>query len=284
MTTAKVYEAIVQVQAALAKDGISKNQRNQSQNYAFRGIDDIYNALANHLAQAKLCILPRLQSRVVSERTTVKWDAQAKREKESVLFYVAVEVEFDFVSAEDGTKHIVRMAGEAMDSGDKATNKAMSAAYKYACLQTFCIPTEADNDADAHTHTVAPKQKPNASSEFKPAPKVYAKSHTEERLEKAKEILFPNVNERTGEIVDDNLPDVFDEISTATMQGWIDACLWKNIGEHRIQTKCSLKGKRIKDVIKVHEEVIKKNFDELELVDQMAFDSYAVFLEEQTAK
>jgi hypothetical protein len=37
-----------------------------------------------------------------------------------------------------------------MDSADKATNKAMSAAYKYACLQTFCIPTEGDNDADSH--------------------------------------------------------------------------------------------------------------------------------------
>src|SRR5690606_19364534 len=46
--------------------------------------------------------------------------------------------------------------GEAMDSADKATNKAMSAAYKYAAFQTFCIPTEGDNDADATTHEVAP--------------------------------------------------------------------------------------------------------------------------------
>ena len=45
--------------------------------------------------------------------------------------------------------------GEAMDSGDKATNKAMSAAYKYAAMQAFCIPTEGDNDADATTHEVA---------------------------------------------------------------------------------------------------------------------------------
>ena len=65
--------------------------------------------------------------------------------------------EFDFVSAEDGSKHIVKTFGEAMDSGDKATNKAMSAAYKYACFQAFSIPTESDNDADAHTHTPAPK-------------------------------------------------------------------------------------------------------------------------------
>jgi hypothetical protein len=41
-----------------------------------------------------------------------------------------------------------------MDSGDKATNKAMSAAYKYAAFQMFAIPTEGDNDADGHTHEV----------------------------------------------------------------------------------------------------------------------------------
>jgi hypothetical protein len=43
-----------------------------------------------------------------------------------------------------------------MDSGDKATNKAMSAAYKYACFQAFSIPTEAKEDADYQTHEVKP--------------------------------------------------------------------------------------------------------------------------------
>jgi hypothetical protein len=62
-----------------------------------------------------------------------------------------VEAEFDFVAASDGSKHTVKTYGEAMDSGDKATNKAMSAAYKYAAFQAFCIPTEGDNDADATT-------------------------------------------------------------------------------------------------------------------------------------
>jgi hypothetical protein len=65
------------------------------------------------------------------------------------LFYVTVHAEFDFVSAIDGTTHTAATFGEAMDSGDKATNKAMSAAYKYAAFMTFAIPTEGDNDADA---------------------------------------------------------------------------------------------------------------------------------------
>lgn len=51
-----------------------------------------------------------------------------------------------------------------MDSGDKATNKAMSAAYKYAAMQAFCIPTEGDNDADATTHEVKHERTANANA------------------------------------------------------------------------------------------------------------------------
>lgn len=142
----KVYQAINAVQAALAKEGISKARKNEQQGYKFRGIDDVFNALSPLLASNGLCILPRCTERVCVERVNAKGTA---------LFYVTVRAEFDFVSAEDGSKHTVTTYGEAMDSGDKATNKAMSAAYKYAAMQAFSIPTEGDNDADAHTHEVA---------------------------------------------------------------------------------------------------------------------------------
>lgn len=139
----KVYAAIAEVMAELAKVGIGKNNKNTQQGYKFRGIDDVYNALAPLLAKTKLLILPRVLNRVVTERET---------KNGGVLFYVVLDVEFDLVSGVDGSKHTVRVCGEAMDSGDKATNKAMSAAYKYACMEAFCIPTEGDNDADATTH------------------------------------------------------------------------------------------------------------------------------------
>ena len=143
----KVYKAINAVQTDLATVGITKDRRNQQgSGYNFRGIDDVYNTIAPLLAKHGLCILPRVLAREVTERLSQKGGA---------LFYVTVEVEFDFVAAEDGSKHVVKTFGESMDSGDKATNKAMSAAYKYACFQAFSIPTEADNDADAHTHAVA---------------------------------------------------------------------------------------------------------------------------------
>lgn len=138
-----VYRAINAVQADLARTGIAKDRRNQQQGYQFRGIDDVYAALAPLLAKHGLCILPRMLARTCTERNTARGGA---------LFYTTVEAEFDFVCAEDGSKHTVKTFGEAMDSGDKSTNKAMSAAYKYACLQAFSIPTEGDNDADATSH------------------------------------------------------------------------------------------------------------------------------------
>jgi hypothetical protein len=64
------------------------------------------------------------------------------------------------VAAEDGSRHTISVVGEAMDSGDKATNKAMSAAFKYACMEVFCIPTEGTPDADQDTHDVAAKEVP----------------------------------------------------------------------------------------------------------------------------
>ena len=145
--TPAVYAAISACTKSIGKAGISKDRRNQQQGYAFRGIDDVYNTLSAVLAEHQLCIIPRVIRREVTERNTAKG---------GVLFYVVVEVEFDIVSAVDGSTHMARVFGEAMDSADKATNKAMSAAYKYMALQLFCIPTESDNDADATTHDVAP--------------------------------------------------------------------------------------------------------------------------------
>lgn len=143
-----VYQAINAVQAELAKIGISKSSRNtQGVGYNFRGIDAVYNTMSSIMADKGLCIIPRMLSRTCEERQSKSGGA---------LFYVTVEAEFDLVSV-DGSKHTARTFGEAMDSGDKATNKAMSAAYKYMAFQTFAIPTEGDNDADAHTHEVMSK-------------------------------------------------------------------------------------------------------------------------------
>lgn len=143
----RVYAAIAAVMAELGKEGIGKDRRNDQQGYKFRGIDDVYNALAPVLAQHDLIVIPRVLSREQVER---------KNSKGNALFYVTCQVEFTLICSVDGSSIQAVTYGEAMDSGDKATNKAMSAAYKYMAMQTFCIPTEGDNDADASTHEVVP--------------------------------------------------------------------------------------------------------------------------------
>ncbi|EOL8933188.1 ERF family protein [Cronobacter sakazakii] len=158
MTDKLVYQAISAVAKEMATTGISKDRTNTQQNFKFRGIDQVYNALAPALVNHGLLILPRITERTVTERTTPKG---------TVLFYVVVKAEFDFVSTNDGSVHTVVTYGEAMDSGDKATNKAMSIAYKYAAFQAFCIPTEETAiDADAEVHHIQPADADTILAEF----------------------------------------------------------------------------------------------------------------------
>ncbi len=155
----EVYKAIAEVAAELGKQGISKDKKNVAQGFSFRGIDDIYNALNSVMSKHGLVMLPRMVDRACVDRVTAKGTS---------LFYVTVTAEFDLIAASDGSKHTIRTYGEAMDSGDKATNKAMSAAYKYAAFQAFCIPTEANSDdADAQTHTEIVPVAPEGYEAFK---------------------------------------------------------------------------------------------------------------------
>jgi hypothetical protein len=143
-----VYQAVSDVQAAIAPRGIAKSRKNsQGAGYNFRGIDDILNALGPLMPQHSLTVFPRMVERDIAER-------QSKNG--GVLFFVSVKAEFDFVSTKDGSTKTVTTFGEAMDSSDKATNKAMSVAWKYAAILTFQIPVEGENDADATTHQLKP--------------------------------------------------------------------------------------------------------------------------------
>jgi len=155
-----VYKAISTVQGELAKRGISKDQQNKMQGFKYRGIDDVYAALCPLLASNGLCILPKMVSKTVVERTNAKGTA---------LFYTTVEVDFDIVSSEDGSRHTVSSYGEAMDSGDKSAGKAMSYAYKAMAFMVFAIPTEGDNDPDANVHTVMSNKEPSKPAPLSPA-------------------------------------------------------------------------------------------------------------------
>ena len=154
----KIYSLIGE---AMRKIGaIKKDRKNQQQGFMFRGIDAVYNALNPVMAELGLFIIPEVLEQTREERQT---------KNGSVLIYSILKVRFTMY-APDGSSVSGVVTGEGMDSGDKASNKAMSIALKYFAFETFMIPTEEttiDPDAEVHTN-VMPKESAKGA---KPQPK-----------------------------------------------------------------------------------------------------------------
>lgn len=142
--TPKIYEALIKANELVG--AISKGNTNQQQGFKFRGVDDVYNRLHPILAKCGIVIVPEVVSYEVTER-------QARN---GVLLYTRATIRHHF-TASDGSSVTTLVVGEAMDSGDKGMNKAMSIALKYALFQLFTIPTDEDKDPDATTHELVPQ-------------------------------------------------------------------------------------------------------------------------------
>ena len=142
---AMIHESIIKL---LTKaDAITKSRTNTQQNFKFRSIDDCYNALHPLLAECGVFST----TKVLLERSE---DRQTKTGGN--LIYRILTIEYTFFAA-DGSSISEVVIGEGMDSGDKASNKAMAVAHKYALLQLLAIPTEDEKDPDAESHSVAPR-------------------------------------------------------------------------------------------------------------------------------
>lgn len=130
------------INAVMAEAGaIGKDRQNKQQGFMYRGVDAVMNALNPVFIKHKLFVTPEVISQKREERVT---------EKGKNLIYSILLVKYTFY-AEDGSSVFVIVPGEGMDSGDKASNKAMSSAFKYACFQVFCIATEEMKDPDEET-------------------------------------------------------------------------------------------------------------------------------------
>ena len=160
-----IYGAIVKAMEDIG--AVGKTQKNQQQGFLYRGIDAVMNAINPALVKNKLFIAPEILEQIREERVTAKG---------TNLIYSICKIKYT-VYAEDGSNISVVTIGEGMDSGDKATNKAMAIAYKYACFQLFCIPTEEMIDPDADVQNPSKK---------KPAEKQ-SKSNGNKKLEKPEE-------------------------------------------------------------------------------------------------
>ena len=112
----------------------------------YRGIDAVYNALNPVMAELGLFICPEVLEQTREERVNAKG---------TTLLYSILKIKYTLY-APDGSNVSCTVIGEGMDTGDKASTKAMSIAMKYAMFQLFFIPTEAV-DPDAEVHEVRPK-------------------------------------------------------------------------------------------------------------------------------
>lgn len=127
---------------------IGKDSRNQQQGFMYRGIDAVYNALNPVMSKLGLFIVPEVLEQTREER---------QNSKGTTLLYSILKVRFTMY-APDGSNVSCVVIGEGMDTGDKASNKAMSVAMKYAAFQMFMIPTEELVDPDGECHEVKPKK------------------------------------------------------------------------------------------------------------------------------
>lgn len=146
-----IFASINTVMAAVGP--IGKDSMNTMQKFKFRGIDAIINALSPEMQKVGLVTVPTVLS-----STHEILEVGSNQTK---MMFVHLRVQYS-IMALDGSMITSVVEGESMDTGDKATAKAMSVAWRTMLIQVFALAT-GEPDADEETHTVA-QSKPRAST------------------------------------------------------------------------------------------------------------------------
>lgn len=149
----KIYQAIVNTMKDIGVVG--KGDSNDFDHYKYRGIDAVMNALNPAMIKNGIFVAP----------TVLESKREERQGKSQLLMYSIIKVKYTFY-ADDGSFVESVVIGEAMDRSDKSTNKAMSAAFKYACFQTFCIPTEEMIDSESESPEMCAKSDNQKNAEM----------------------------------------------------------------------------------------------------------------------
>ena len=161
MASEQIYELIPKIMGDIGHIGKDKTAKTDKFSYKFRGIEDVYNAVGPVLVKYGVFIVPSVKSLSVKQVSTYGGKSATQ---------IVMEVAYRFY-APDGSFVEAITVGESMDTSDKAANKAMSDAMKYAVWQTFCIPTLAvDSEADDLQQAPAPPQQAPQQQATEPDP------------------------------------------------------------------------------------------------------------------
>lgn len=151
-TTAEVrpggHPTIIELLARVMADvnHVGKDGWNKTQSYNFRGIDAVLNRVGPAFRAHGIVPKPILKD-VVYENILVG-------EKRTPMTRCTVKVKYRF-KGPGGDHEDVTVPGEAFDSGDKGTAKAMSVAYRIALIQLLALPTT-EPDPDESSYERAP--------------------------------------------------------------------------------------------------------------------------------
>lgn len=139
-----IFKALADVMRAVKSVG--KDGFNDQGRYKFRGIDGVLNAVGPALRDAGVFVVPDVRS--------YEYGSVTVGSKRTEMSHARVVVAYTFYGPA-GDSVVSSAAGEAFDSGDKATAKAMSVAFRTALLQSLALPTD-DPDPDSQTYERAP--------------------------------------------------------------------------------------------------------------------------------
>ena len=156
--TGQIYELIPKIMGDIGH--IAKDGFNEFHKYPFRGIDAVYNHVGPKFAKYGVFPVPKV----------INTDIRTVKTKNGEGVHAILTVKYEF-TAPDGSHIDAITVGESIDTGDKAVNKAMSSAMKYAVWQTLCIPTKGEQgDVEDDTPELAPSAPPQQPPAQKPNP------------------------------------------------------------------------------------------------------------------
>ena len=167
-----VIKALSDVMAEVG--AVKKGDFNEGQRFNFRGIDAVVNAVSPALRKHGVIVTPDVES--------IEYGTVEVGRNRTPMGHVRVVVRYTF-TAGDGSSVTATVPGEAMDSGDKATAKAMSVAFRTALLQALCLPTD-EPDPDSHSYERAPAQEVMTAEVLERAVAAIGKAENEEALQR----------------------------------------------------------------------------------------------------
>ena len=136
-----VYQLVARVMGDVQAVGKDGEVTSGPARYKFRGIDAVVKAVGPALRAHGVICSPLVEG---YEYHTVEVGSQRSR-----MASVRVTVRYRWYGPNGDSFDSVSV-GEAFDSGDKATAKAMSVAFRTMLLQTLAIPTD-EPDPDSET-------------------------------------------------------------------------------------------------------------------------------------